>query len=67
MLTSATLWRLFSGLRELTEIRNHYMSDAEVAAYAEKLANSVPEYLQAGKELDVEESDWKRFRASQTS
>jgi Zn-finger nucleic acid-binding protein len=39
---------------ELTEIRNNYMSDAEVNAYAEKIANSVPEYSQAMKDLDVE-------------
>ena len=38
---------------ELTEIRNHYMSDAEVNAYAETLVNSVPEYVQATKNLDA--------------
>jgi hypothetical protein len=30
------------------------MSDAEVNAYAEKIANCVPEYSQAMKDLDVE-------------
>jgi hypothetical protein len=39
---------------ELTEIRNNYMSDAEVSAYADKIANSVPEFSQARKDLDVE-------------
>ncbi len=48
---------------ELTEIRNHYMTDAEVRAYGDKLANAVPEYRQAVKELDVEE---KRLAAIQS-
>ena len=40
---------------ELTEIRNHYMSDAEVNAYADKLINSIPEYAQAKKDLEDKE------------
>ena len=39
---------------ELTDIRNNYMSDAEVQAYADKIINSVPEYAQAMKDLDAQ-------------
>lgn len=39
---------------ELTEIRDHYMSDAEVAAYTEQLVNAVPSYVQARNRLDAE-------------
>ncbi len=47
---------------ELTEIRDNYMSDAEVKAYADKLINSVPEYAQSEKDLDAQE---KRLKAIQ--
>ena len=40
---------------ELTEIRNHYMNDVEVAAYADKLIASVPEYSLAQKDLQAKE------------
>ena len=39
---------------ELTEIRDHYMSDAEVAAYADQLVKSVPEYALERLTLDKE-------------
>jgi len=39
---------------ELTEIRDHYMSDAEVAGYADQLAKSIPEYAQAQMTLEKE-------------
>ena len=41
---------------ELKEIRDNYMSDAEVKAYTDKIANAVPEYAQATQELDEEKS-----------
>lgn len=47
---------------ELTDIRNNYMSDAEVQAYAEKIMSAVPEYAQARKDLDAEK---KRLEAIQ--
>ncbi len=36
---------------ELTEIRDHHMSDAEVAAYADQLAGDVPQYVAEQKKL----------------
>ena len=36
---------------ELTEIRDHYMNDTEVAAYADQLAKTVPAYAQARQKL----------------
>jgi Zn-finger nucleic acid-binding protein len=39
---------------ELTDIRNNYMSDAEVQAYVDKIINSVPEYAQAMKDLETQ-------------
>ncbi len=45
---------------ELTDIRNNYMSDAEVKAYAEKIMSAVPEYAQALKDLDAQK---KRLEA----
>lgn len=39
---------------ELTEIRDNYMSDAEVNAYAEQMMNSVPQYSKAIKDLDAQ-------------
>ena len=47
---------------ELTDIRNNYMSDAEVNAYADRIIKSVPEYNQAMKKLDAER---KRLEAIQ--
>ena len=47
---------------ELNEIRNNYMSDAEVKAYTDKLASSVPEYSQARQDVEVEE---KRLQSIQ--
>lgn len=47
---------------ELTEMRNHRLSDAEVQAYADQLANSVPEYGQQQRELEAEK---KRLAAIQ--
>src|SRR5947208_16499603 len=38
---------------ELTDIRDNYMSDAEVTAYADQIINSIPEYAQAVKNLDA--------------
>jgi Zn-finger nucleic acid-binding protein len=40
---------------ELTEIRNHYMSDAEVEAYTEKIVNAVPAYSEGMEELNAKE------------
>jgi Zn-finger nucleic acid-binding protein len=37
---------------ELTEIRDTYMSDAEVQAYMQKLIDGIPEYQLAKLELD---------------
>ena len=39
---------------ELTEIRDHHMSDAEVTAYTQQLAASVPEYGKELKDIDAE-------------
>ena len=47
---------------ELTEIRNNYMTDAQVNAYADKIANSVPEYVKAEQNLETEQ---KRLEAIQ--
>jgi Zn-finger nucleic acid-binding protein len=40
---------------ELTEIRNNRMSDADVKAYVDNLATSIPEYSQAKKDLEIRE------------
>jgi len=45
---------------ELNEIRNNYMSDAEVKAYADQLINAVPGYTDEVKKLQNEE---KRIKA----
>ena len=39
---------------ELKEIRDHYMSDVEIKAYAEKIFNAVPGYGDAVHALDYE-------------
>ena len=39
---------------ELTEIRDHFMSDAEVAAYTDQLARGVPGYLEGLDKLAAE-------------
>jgi Zn-finger nucleic acid-binding protein len=44
---------IFLDSGELTDLRNNYMSDAEVNAYAEKIVSAVPEYVQAMKDLDA--------------
>src|SRR5205823_9860723 len=46
---------IFLDSGELTEIRDNYMSDAEVNAYADKIINAVPEYAQAMQDLEAEE------------
>ena len=46
---------------ELTEIRDHHMSDAEVTAYTQQLAASVPEYGKELKDIDAERTVCKRF------
>jgi len=46
---------MFLDSGELTEIRNHYMSDADVDAYADQLVNSIPEYVEAEKDLKAKE------------
>ena len=38
---------------ELTEIRDNYMTDAEISAYADKIVDSIPEYSQAMKDLEA--------------
>jgi Zn-finger nucleic acid-binding protein len=47
---------------ELTEIRNNFMADAEVNAYADKIIKAVPEY---GKALQDLEAEKKRLAAIQ--
>ena len=47
---------------ELTDIRNNYMSDAEVTAYVDKMISSVPGYSEEMKKLDAEQ---KRLEAIQ--
>lgn len=47
---------IFLDSGELTQVRDHYMSDAEVDAYAEKLIHGVPGFDQAEKEQDAEEA-----------
>jgi hypothetical protein len=47
---------------ELTEIRNHRLSDAEIQAYSDKLANALPEYKNELKEMEREK---KRLAAIQ--
>jgi Zn-finger nucleic acid-binding protein len=47
---------------ELTDIRNNYMSDAEVSAYVDKMISSVPGYSEEMKKLDAEQ---KRLEAIQ--
>jgi Zn-finger nucleic acid-binding protein len=39
---------------ELTEIRDNRMSDAEIDAYTDQMANSIPEYKQELKDIDAE-------------
>jgi Zn-finger nucleic acid-binding protein len=41
---------------ELAEIRDHYMSDAEVQAYADQMINAVPGYAQEVNRLDAEKN-----------
>lgn len=41
---------------ELNEIRNHYMSDAEVQAYADQLMNAVPGYTDEVNKIQREEA-----------
>ncbi len=45
---------LFLDSGELKEIRDNYMADADVKAYADQIIGSVPEYAQAMKGLDAE-------------
>jgi Zn-finger nucleic acid-binding protein len=40
---------------ELKEIRDHYMADADVKAYADQIIASVPEYASAMKDLGAEQ------------
>jgi Zn-finger nucleic acid-binding protein len=47
---------------ELTEIRDHFMDDAEVAAYTQKMASTVPEYA---RELHATQAGEKRLQAIQ--
>ena len=47
---------------ELTEIRDHYMNDAEVAAYAEELLKTVPEYALARQKLAAEKQRLEAIR-----
>jgi Zn-finger nucleic acid-binding protein len=48
---------------ELTEIRDNYMSDAEINAYADQIANSVPEYAREKKDLDAEKNREEAIQA----
>jgi Zn-finger nucleic acid-binding protein len=45
---------IFLDSGELTEIRNNYLSDAQVKAYTDKIITSAPEYVQGMKEWDAE-------------
>lgn len=40
---------------EITDIRDHYMSDAEVSAYTEKLISAAPQYAEGLKAMDAQE------------
>ena len=51
---------------ELTDIRDNYMSDAEVTAYADQIINSIPEYAQAVKNLDAKKNGWNPSKSLQS-
>jgi Zn-finger nucleic acid-binding protein len=53
---------LFLDSGELTEIRDHYMSDAEVDAYAQQLIESTPGFAEEKQNLKAQEQRTQAIR-----
>jgi dsRNA-specific ribonuclease len=53
---------MFLDSGELTDIRNNYMSDEEVSAYADQLMSGVSGYAEAEKDLAAREQRTEAVR-----